>query len=74
MAGRREIDDLKPIDKAVLGAVSESPGRSASERVGSLETIKLRRPRRLSCAEAITDHRKLAEAMVRSGGVVATAR
>jgi hypothetical protein len=31
IAGRREIDDLKPIDKAVLGTVSESPGRNASE-------------------------------------------
>jgi hypothetical protein len=31
MAGRREIDDLKPIDEAALGAVSESPGRNASE-------------------------------------------
>jgi hypothetical protein len=37
MAGRRETDDLKPIDKAVLGTVSESPGRSASERIGGLD-------------------------------------
>ena len=31
IAGRREIDDLKPIDKAVRGTVSESPGRNESE-------------------------------------------
>ena len=31
IAGRREIDDLKPIDKAVQGTVSESPGRNESE-------------------------------------------
>lgn len=32
MAGRREINDLKPIDKAIFGMVSESPGRNESER------------------------------------------
>jgi hypothetical protein len=32
MAGRRETDDLKPIDKAILGMVSESPGRNKGER------------------------------------------
>jgi hypothetical protein len=37
MAGRREIDDLKPIDKAIVRMVSESPGRSASERRRSPE-------------------------------------
>ena len=38
MAGRREINDLKPIDKAIVRMVSESPGRSASERTGSPES------------------------------------
>ena len=38
MADRRETDDLKPIDKAILGMVSELPGRSESERTGGLET------------------------------------
>jgi hypothetical protein len=32
MAGRRETDDLKPIDKATERVVSESPGRNESER------------------------------------------
>ena len=31
IAERRETDDLKPIDKAVHGTGSESPGRNASE-------------------------------------------
>jgi hypothetical protein len=36
MADRRETDDLKPIDKAIFGMVSESPGRNESERTGGL--------------------------------------
>ena len=34
MAGMRETDYLKPIDKAVFWTVSESPGRKESERTG----------------------------------------
>jgi hypothetical protein len=37
MAGRRETDALKPIDIAISGMFSESPGRNGSERTGSLE-------------------------------------
>ena len=44
MAGRRETDDLKPIDKSHRKDDSESPGRSASERKGGLENLKLRKP------------------------------
>jgi hypothetical protein len=32
MAAVRETDQLKPIDKAVFGTVSELPGRNESER------------------------------------------
>src|SRR5215472_17488999 len=32
IAGWRETKTLKPIDKAIRGRVSESPGRNASER------------------------------------------
>jgi len=32
MAAVRETDQLKPIDKAVQGTVSELPGRNESER------------------------------------------
>ncbi len=38
---RRETDDLKPIDKAILGMVSESPGRNESERRGGPERSDL---------------------------------
>jgi len=44
MAGPRETDALKPIDTAIFGMVSEFPGRNVSERRGSLERAKLRRP------------------------------
>ena len=44
MAGMRETDYLKPIDKAVFRTVSESPGRNESERTGGLESENLRRP------------------------------
>ena len=44
MAGMRETDYLKPIDKAVFGTVIESPGRNESERTGGLESDNPRRP------------------------------
>ena len=37
MADTRETDYLKPIDKAILGMVRESPGRNESERTGGPE-------------------------------------
>jgi hypothetical protein len=39
MADWRETKGLKPIDKAILGMVSESPGRNESERIYGLETL-----------------------------------
>ena len=44
MAEGRETELLKPIDTAIFGMVSEFPGRNVSERTGSLERVKLRRP------------------------------
>ena len=44
MAGMRETDYLKPIDKAVMRAVSESPGHNESERTGGPESENPRRP------------------------------
>ena len=35
---------MKPIDKAIFGMVSESSGRTESERIGGLETRKLQGP------------------------------
>ena len=37
IAGGRETELLKPIDKAILGMVSESPGCNANEPIGGLE-------------------------------------
>ena len=38
MAGVRETDHLKPIDKAIMWMVSESAGRNESECAGGLES------------------------------------
>jgi hypothetical protein len=71
MAGRREIDDLKPIDRTIFGMVCESPGRNASERTGSLESGTLRRPSPSTPGEGSMGRRSLADAADHSGGVVA---
>ena len=42
MTGTRETYYLKLIDKAILGIVSELPGRNVSECIGSLEMRKSR--------------------------------
>ena len=39
ITGREETNNLKLIDKATLGVVSESPGRSASELTGGLVNL-----------------------------------
>jgi hypothetical protein len=76
MADRRVIDHLKPMDKAVERMVSELPGRGESERErrSSLKRNDLRRSSRSLHDEGITGHRRLAEAIICSGGVVAPAR
>ncbi len=43
MAGKRETEYLKPIDKASVRDVSESPGRNESERTGGPESENPRR-------------------------------
>jgi len=40
MAGRRETECLKPIDKAIFRVGSEFSGRNESEGIGGLETTK----------------------------------
>ncbi len=40
MAGWRETKSLMPIDKAIFGMVSESPGRNESECIGGLENAE----------------------------------
>jgi len=74
MADTRETDYLKPIDKAVFGTVSESPGRNESERTGGPESEN---PRRLSShpwGEGSMGNRKPIDTVIHSGGVVAAAR
>ena len=70
----KETKLMKSIDKAVHGAVSESPGRNASELIGGLVRHDIRRPSRLPTGEGSTMRRNLADAVRRSGGVVEAAR
>ena len=74
MAGSRETNNLKPIDKAICGMVSETPGRNESERTGGPESEKPWRPSLHPEGEGNMGSRKLAETAAHSGGVVATAR
>ena len=70
MAGWRETEPLEPIDEAIGRMVSELPGRNMSERRGSLENAKLRRPS-VSCPrEGSRERRSLADAAtpLRRGG------
>jgi hypothetical protein len=74
IAARRETNELKPIDKAILGMVSESPGRNASEPTGGPEMKRSRRPSPLLVDEGSRLRRNLTDAVELSGGVVGTAR
>ena len=64
IAGRREIEFPKPIDKAIFRMVSKSSGRNESERGGGLESEK---PQGLSLqpeGESSMDRRRLTDAAV----------
>jgi len=74
MAGRRETEYLKPIDKASVRDVSESPGRNESERTGGPESDNPRGPSPQPWGEGRMISRKLIGTVNHSGGVVATAR
>jgi Rhodopirellula transposase DDE domain len=54
---RRETELLKPIDKAIFRMVSKSPGRNASEPIGGLESLKIRRPNPRLLGEGSIDRR-----------------
>ncbi len=69
-----ETNLLKPTDKAILGMVSESPGRNASEPKVASTRNKLRRPSPLLSGEGSMASRRLTDAMGHSGGVVGVAR
>jgi hypothetical protein len=70
MAGRRATDVLEPIDNPLARRVSECPGRNESERTGSPETEKPRRPSVCELREGRRSRRTLAGAAVslRRGG------
>jgi len=64
IAGRREIEFPKPIDKAIFRMVSKSSGRNESERRCGLESDK---PQGLSLqpeGESSMDRRRLTDAAV----------
>jgi len=69
-----ETKRMKPTDKAILGMVSESPGRNGSEPIGGLEKKEIRKPSPLVQGEGSMDCRKLTDAAKHSGGVVGAAR
>ncbi len=69
-----ETKRMKLADKAVYRAVSESPGRNASEPIGGPEKNKPRRPSVLPTHEGRMACRNLTEAADHSGGVVGAAR
>src|SRR2546422_9965562 len=74
IAGWRETETLKPIDKAIARMVSESPGRNGSERSGGPEKLKLRRLSLTVERRRRYGSSHLADAAARSDGVRATAR
>ena len=74
MAGGSESDCSEPIDDIFAREMREPSGRNSCERKSSLETDKARRPRPLVGREGSTKKRRLAEALLRSGGVKAAAR
>jgi len=74
MADWRETEGLKPIDKAIFGVVSESPGRNESERRGGLDKSDLRRSSPHCMGEGSMGRRRLVEEAIHSGGVIAAAR
>ena len=69
-----ETNRRKPTDKAILGMVSESPGRNASEPTSGLEKNELRRPSPFVRDEGSMAGGTLTDAVGHFGGVVGTAR
>jgi len=74
VASVEETKRRKPTDQAILGMVSESPGRNASEPTSGLEKNELRRPSPLVRGEGSMACGSLTDAAWHFGGVVGTAR
>ena len=69
-----ETKQVKPTDKAILGMVSELPGRNASEPKGGPDNLSLWRSSPLVRGEDNRVCRRLTGEAHPSGGVVGTAR
>ena len=65
---------MKPTDKAILGMVSESPGRNASEPTCGLDKINPEGRALYGRAKAAWHGRKLTGATCHFGGVAGAAR
>jgi len=61
---------VKSTDKAILGMVSESPGRNESKPRGGLDRKKVRMPNPLFRGEGSMRCRILTDAATQFGGVV----
>ena len=69
-----ETKRMKPTDKAILGMVSESPGRNASEPRGGLDKNKPEGRALYVSGEGSMAWRRLTDAACHFGGVVGAAR
>ena len=65
---------MKPTDKAILGMVSESPGRNESEPTGGLDKNGSGGRAFYCRAKAAWHDAELTDALCHSGGVVGAAR
>ena len=74
VASVEETKRMKPTDKAILGMVSESPGRNVSEPTSGLEKNESRRPSPLVRGEGSMAGGNLTDAIGHFGGVVGAAR
>ncbi len=64
IAGRRGIESLKPIDKAIFRMVSKSSGRNESERRCGLESEKTQGLSLQPEGESSMDRRRLTDAAI----------
>jgi hypothetical protein len=71
---QEETNVVKLVDKAILGVVSESSGRNASELGGGLVNNRIRRSSLHSWGEGSTGWRIWLTRHLGSGGVVEAAR
>ena len=74
VAFAEETKRMKPTDKAILGMVSELPGRNVSEPIGGLDKINPEGRALYGPGEGSMTWRKLTDTVCHFGGVVGVAR